>query len=273
MDRLMGKLPIEPNSMLAHIHIPKTAGVAVQSVLKAEFSPNLHLAWDKAREEWKQANSKAPYDGKFLTGHLEFSGLFYPGLPRPRPIYCIAVIREPLKRVVSLYNYNRSNMHPRHASFAEKFASLDDYVLTFTGAKRAANRQVRWLCGRVNDRDLLMARLNKHYIGVATQDRTDWYLSRVVSAVKQEDRTIEVPVVNTLKRVEHGTVVTEADISPVVLEKFRNANQLDLELYDTIMEQQEKLGAYPNTPRAAQPPTLQDKAKYHLRRVINSLRS
>lgn len=234
MSRLLGDVPIEGNYQLAHIHIPKTAGVAVQSVLKDYFAPFTHLPWNDGASHWRSLTEGKGFDGQMVTGHIRFGDLKYDGFIETRPIYCTAVIREPLKRVVSLYNYNRSVKHPRHERFAQKFPTLNEFVISFAKTRNTGNRQCNWLTGNRANPNEISQILNQNYIGITTQEFTDWYLSKLISTLLGKNAAIQAPVMNELGEIKHGSRNGIEDIDPDIKLQFYENNRLDAELYQTL---------------------------------------
>lgn len=251
MNRLDGAEPIDPSCLIAHIHIPKTAGMAVQTVLKEHFEPHTHLQWNKAAENWKELTDGKEYSGSLITGHLQFPQLFYPGFSSERPIYCVSVIRDPLQRVISLYNYNRSLRHPNHERFSARFPSIDDFIKAKSGKDNVRNQQAVWLCGSRTNPDVLCEVLNAHYIGLTTQGYLADYLTKVLKLCGKTAGEVTVPTVNALQKIKSGGAVGRDDIDPVVLEKFFQDNWLDDLLYKTVSKHLER-NATPDTEMTAQ---------------------
>lgn len=236
MNRLDRAEPIGQSCLLAHIHIPKTAGMAVQTVLKKHLSPHTHFAWNNAAAEWKDLTDGQEYSGRLITGHLRYPHLFYPGFSSDRRIYCISVIRDPLKRVISLYNYNRSLRHPKHEAFSARFPDINDFVKAQSNPNRTRNQQAFWLCGSRTSPEVLSEVLNKHYLGISTQEYLIDYLSKILRFCGEDTGVVAVPTVNAIKNIKSGHAAKRADIDPVILNEFIRDNQLDYQLYYTVSE-------------------------------------
>jgi Sulfotransferase family len=123
-DRLLlGASRSEP--LLAFVHIPKTAGATVTSMLAAAYSkPEVHNAGNYMRGPAKTERKVAGWHSKggarprrrVTTGHVPYA-VFRQRLP-PDTRY-MTFLREPVDRVLSHY-YRHVRRDPRHAGRAPK---------------------------------------------------------------------------------------------------------------------------------------------------------
>ncbi|MGH2537158.1 MAG: sulfotransferase family 2 domain-containing protein [Candidatus Promineifilaceae bacterium] len=103
----------ESEPTLIFLHIPKAAGTTLQAILARHFSPDRIYAMSTDAEESVKAFIELPADRRahfrLVMGHMSF------GLHRniPRPATYITLLRDPLERTLSYYNYVRTT--PRHA--------------------------------------------------------------------------------------------------------------------------------------------------------------
>jgi hypothetical protein len=118
-DRLLlGASRSEP--LLAFVHIPKTAGATVTSMLAAAYSkPEVHKAGNYMRGPAKTAQKVAGWHrkgGRVSIGHVPYV-VFRDRLPRDTRY--MTFLREPVDRVLSHY-YRHIRRDPRHAGRAPK---------------------------------------------------------------------------------------------------------------------------------------------------------
>src|SRR5262249_40549181 len=84
------------------LHLPKTGGSSLSSALAKKFASWEIFPWRHGRFDLFNQANLMPF--RFFHGHFTISDLDY----IPRPVRSVTLIREPRKRIVSLYNYWRS---------------------------------------------------------------------------------------------------------------------------------------------------------------------
>lgn len=123
----------EKNDILLFLHIPKTAGVSVGAGLRGVFDNFLGVDWDRVDRSFVEQTRFALYERsrreqrQVLMGHFRAGQLNYwrnHGLP----IKAATIVRDPVDRVVSHYNYNCSERHPNNLQFRKRFPTLSDFV-------------------------------------------------------------------------------------------------------------------------------------------------
>ncbi len=130
---------------LIFLHIPKTAGTTLRSILMRQYSDGkVCLIYDGddnpfiSTEEFNAFtdDKKSSYDA--IMGHLTF-GLHHM-LPKELKYTYAAIIRDPVKRVLSLYNHFINN----------QFKDSGHSILDFIADRNAQfdNHQVRILSGK-----------------------------------------------------------------------------------------------------------------------------
>ena len=116
----MSGLPI-----LCFLHLPRTGGTTINRMLKYAFGDRAFFHADLVAEHGGEAglatalaNDNGIYGrAMLLTGHY---GVAHPLVKyAPRPVAIAAIIRQPLERIVSLYDYIRGTPdHPEHAALS-----------------------------------------------------------------------------------------------------------------------------------------------------------
>jgi len=111
--------------ILCFLHLPRTGGTTINRMLKYTFGDRAFFHADLVAEYGGEAglatvlaNDNGIYSRAMLvTGHY---GVAHPLVEyAPRPVGIAAVLRQPLERIVSLYDYIRGTPdHPEHAALS-----------------------------------------------------------------------------------------------------------------------------------------------------------
>jgi hypothetical protein len=111
--------------ILCFLHLPRTGGTTINRMLKYTFGDRAFFHADLVAEHGGEAglatvlaNDNGIYSRAMLvTGHY---GVAHPLVEyAPRPVGIAAVLRQPLERIVSLYDYIRGTPeHPEHAALS-----------------------------------------------------------------------------------------------------------------------------------------------------------
>lgn len=221
---------------LLHLHIPKTAGVSFMQPFLVGFGDTLHLPWDNGGPTWKQTvqNGTMP---RFTTGHIRFREIFFGPVVSKYPLLIMSIVRAPLERAVSDYNYMRSNRHPNNAEFFSAVPTIDAYIERRTLQK---NIQSTWLCGVNDDVESVIGAVSRHFVGLAPMERIDAYSERLQYAFLA-GRPSNLERRNELQHILHGEKAYAEDISPKVLSAFNEANKIDNIIYDNALDSWDKV--------------------------------
>lgn len=112
---------------LVFSHVPKTGGTTLEAILAKNYrlSDVLHLNAPEFKRypEILQLKKNPP---RFICGHHPLHSPLYRHLP-PAPLFHLTVVREPVSRVLSYYNYLRHKTdHPLHPQACD--LDLVDFV-------------------------------------------------------------------------------------------------------------------------------------------------
>lgn len=117
--------PMPGMPILCFLHLPRTGGTTINRLLKYTFGDRAFFHADLVAEHGGEAglatalaNDNGIYGrAMLLTGHY---GVAHPLVEQaPRPVAIAAIIRQPLERIVSLYDYIRGTPdHPEHAALS-----------------------------------------------------------------------------------------------------------------------------------------------------------
>lgn len=156
------------NDVILFLHIPKTAGMSVGKALQDSFDQFHPILWENIGQSFRRCTRSALYQRshtpcrQVLMGHFSWSELQY-WRNQELPIQCATIIRDPLDRFVSNYNYNCSDKHPTNKEFQERFPTMEDYA-----HKLPHDYQLQTMIGAFFDFDHALELLTKYYsfIGV-----------------------------------------------------------------------------------------------------------
>lgn len=123
----------DDNDVVLFTHIPKTAGMSVGKALQKSFDKFYPVSWQNTAKSFRHQTRQALYERtgtpmrRVLMGHFGWSDINF-WKTHDMPVKAASIIRDPLARVVSNYNYNCSEKHPANAQFKERFPTLEEYV-------------------------------------------------------------------------------------------------------------------------------------------------
>jgi hypothetical protein len=216
-DMMPTGLPLRALPIYYFLHIQKTAGTTMRNVLRRMFGPDFVLFTTTA-ELLKQTRAAenpwvldAAFYGRYMLvgGHVPFNHAFVQrDVARRRKVF-LAMWREPVKRVVSHYDYiRRRPNHHLHAEImplslaeaweqSEKFREISiNYQLTYTFGTTDLGKAVEML-GQNN------------YV-LATTQHLEAFVD-AVSGISGLPRPPSIPRVNTAEEGEGPRVEPAAE--------------------------------------------------------------
>ena len=138
--------PAEPGRCLIFLHVPKTAGWTLRGVLRYKYPSEILFLDD--RYEALGGIEKVPLEdrrrARVVTGHV-FYGV-HEHIPQPSDY--ITVLRDPIARVVSMYNHIlRRPQHRLHDEVAGSGIGLEEFARA-SDDPGLDNQQTRLISGR-----------------------------------------------------------------------------------------------------------------------------
>ena len=125
----MNSLPEAPQTVF-FIHIPKCAGTSFNVTLKQMYSPEETYQIDNSKyehssAEFKQLSSRDKDHLTLVSGHMYY-GLYS---SMPHQVSHITMLRDPVKRLISLYNYGlQTTSVSWRARMLEEKPTIVDFV-------------------------------------------------------------------------------------------------------------------------------------------------
>lgn len=241
-----------PDHPLIFLHLPKTAGTTLNAILLRQFSrDNIYFLRSKHFEQdlatLKAAPENARYRIRLLQGHQPF-GLHTWLAPGAK---YLAVLRDPVARIISHYHYVKTTNHPMFINaIREGEMSLLDYAKSGVSGE-LENGQTRWIAGIWDDRPLTEAHLDqaienieKHFSWLGLTEAFDE--SMIDLALRYRWPRIYYRKKNVLGG--SGPMSIPRDAIDAITER----NQLDIKLHSYAMHRhQDRSAAYRLTRSAA----------------------
>lgn len=221
------------------LHIPKTGGVTLSSVLTRQYARHSVHRFDAtdltATDRLRSLSPQELQSIKLIYGHMSF-GLHALLL---RPATYITLLRDPIERAISDYSFVRSNpLHPLHD--AVKKMGFSDYIES-AATGQLSNGQTRLLSGDCDgDRLGLPTRnpVSKKSLEIAKRNILDKF--KVVGLQERFDESLVLMMKRLgwqrtpyyVKANTSPSKVRRSEISSQDIALIRRHNVLDIELYE-----------------------------------------
>lgn len=224
---------------LIFLHVPKAAGTTFQAILNRRYSPDqIFSIYSLHGKGSMEGLSKLPESERerilLLKGHFPFGIHKY----LPNPSRYIAILREPVDRVVSHYYFVlKTPGHHLHDAVKSKKMSLEEYV--FSGITvETDNDQVRLLSGHSNE--IGFGQCTRAMLEEAKRNIRDFF--PVVGLTERFDETLLLMMTElgwTSYPVYHRRNVTRKrplieNIPTKTINEIKKRNELDQELYEFV---------------------------------------
>jgi hypothetical protein len=235
----MSRFNTSDSTLLIFLHIPKTAGRTLESVLDRNFSQSSQFdlnswtsVWDRA-DELKSLPDSDKKAIRLIRGHYPFGIHSY----LPGEVKYFSFLRSPVERVASLYEYIKRNQdHHLYYLVSEKGFTIKDFLQSDI-SDEFRNSQVRMISGHSNRNqnirssktDLLnqaLDNIEKYFIFTGTVETFD--ISLLILAQKINLHYVFYETKNAAPR--------KITLSDETIEEIKSYNELDLKLWSTISD-------------------------------------
>lgn len=213
------------------MHIPKTAGTSLLSMVQQQYEPeDLELLYPCIDEQIDAlvARSRSP---RVVMGHFKF-GLHDRLSPGCR---YVTFLRDPVEQVVSHFNHLAASTEPDH------LAQLgpNDTLANFLDHPWAMNLQTQFMCRRspieigADPEDAVRYALeviDRYFVAVGT---VEWFLESVVAMTPLLGwRALPIPALNAAP--SSPRMVRRSELDPNLVRRIEEQNQADRRLHDAI---------------------------------------
>ena len=229
--------PLDSNKILVFLHIPKTAGTTLKTILLRHYRPaHVFRFYDEEHHVSLLSELKRRLkDGPRVTMILGHMGW---GIHKfiDHPVEYVTVVRHPVSRVISLYQHIAGkSSHPLHAEVSRM--SLDDFVRSGIDSS-TCNDQVRFLSGDKLEGDLGIRRGGES--DQESLSRAMHNINHEISMVGISERFDETLLLLKHLKGWRDRFYTPLNVSrrdadqpkPETLAVIRQGNHLDMQLYD-----------------------------------------
>ena len=225
---------IQDDEQVCFVHLGKTAGLTLISVLEKQFRPEEILPAHQYSEDLFNGVPKDHFQKyKLVRMHASYSQICRFGNPARQLL--LTILREPVSRTISTYYYARSKSDHHLYPYAQEL-SLEDFLdLRIRNRYDWSDYQTHILTDDMRwdvapDLELAKRRLRDDFIWVGLTERFDELLDLL-------SYTFCWPLGNDHNKVNvTQNRPQEKDISQKVIDKIVEINQLDIELYRYAIE-------------------------------------
>jgi hypothetical protein len=235
MRKFPAQYNLQDNDVLYFSHIPKTAGMTFRTIVEDHFhSEEICPATLNAQLAKMPKEEIGKY--RLFRGHLGFINL--PELVPGKQIVNVTVLREPVARVISHYEYIRRMPGDPHYP-AVKDMSLEEFSQKLTAGKVGKNIQTYHVAKTLRfDLDGLtpteILEIAKEsldqfaFVGLVERFQDSLFLLSYIFGWK--------PILNSRKENAAKSKKSESELSASTLEVIQENTQLDHELYHYARE-------------------------------------
>ena len=208
------------------VHIPEAAGNSLYEALEAWATPQRSLRYDEGgREDWERHLRITDDDIhrlRLISSHIDFGA--FEGDPRFNEWLVITALREPVRRILSLYSYVKgSRDHPHHELIAG--GGVEEYLDFLAENPFNTNSQCRMVSGS-DDADRAFDTLRSRFYVAASIENLDAMLDLLS---RQLDTELRIGHIN-----ESTTRIDAASLRPATLARIRRMNEQDSILYERV---------------------------------------
>jgi hypothetical protein len=220
---------LQDDDVLIHLHIPKTAGSSLNYLLEQKFPNEASFHWTVPHSTTDDLTETTFDPYRMIRGHITASFAQYTS---KNPVF-VAMLRHPVDRLISFYYFVRSRPANESYDVANQL-SLEEFIDSerLHVRKHMNNQMVSVLLGldardkfpSHDDLDLAKKRLMEMSFFGLTEHFEESAQLLHYTFVWQDSFQVKYKNV-TAKRP------TRAEITPEIIQRILEYNQLDLELY------------------------------------------
>ena len=161
----------DTSDTMLFVHIPKTAGMSVGKAMQQAFDQFYGVEWNNVGPSFRKLARQAAYmqskGGKrqVIMGHYGWNELQV-WRNQELPIKSGTVLRDPIQRMISNFNYNSSEAHPAHQNFIKRHPTIESFVRTTSYDVQLT--QAIGLASSFND---VLAKLTRYYSFIGVTER------------------------------------------------------------------------------------------------------
>lgn len=223
--------PLKKNDQIFFMHIPKTAGTTLVELIRQQFKPEEYFSHTGRLPECLTPEVMKPIEtARFVRAHQPYNFQQY----FPRHPVIITMLREPIARTYSNYVHLRTYGQDRLSEMGKELGKTDGELISieeFLTLKTQSNRQTRYLAGlpfsdnSMSPKSMLLL-AKTHLESMAFFGITE----RFDDSLRLLTYTFGWNLPTKYESLNRSTAKRE--MTPELETAIRNANELDIELYN-----------------------------------------
>ena len=153
------------------VHIPKTAGMSVGKAMQQAFDHFHGVEWNNIGPSFRKLARQAAYlqskgnIRQVIMGHYGWNELQV-WRNQELAIKSGTILRDPVQRMISNFNYNSSDAHPAHQDFIKRYPTIEAYI-----NRTGFDVQLTQAIGFVSSFDDVLAKLTRYYTFIGVTER------------------------------------------------------------------------------------------------------
>lgn len=235
------------NSTVIFIHIPKTAGRTLESILEKQYSKqsiyNIYGYGNSIKnnvEVLKNLSNQQKHNIKLIKSHYQF------GLHQflPQSTVYLTFLRNPIKRILSHYAYvSKDKYHPLYNIIHEQKMGVKEYVSSGISIE-LNNGQTRLISGQ--EHDYKFGQTPKHLLDKAIEniEKNSIFVGLVENFNKSLILMKYTLNYGDIRYVSRNVAKQKKSISPIsqdTIEIIQKYNELDIQLYNYAQQRLNQL--------------------------------
>jgi hypothetical protein len=211
---------------LVFLHVPKTGGQTIESAMTWNFPERERIYLDILDRRLDEAMNGIPFErrsgARLVWGHIPYGVHLY----MPQRCEYFTVLREPIARVMSGYNYIiRTPEHGLHDRLLAEAMSLEEFLETGIDEGQTENSQTRQLSGRQFDA------LDRNALETAKRNLEACLVVGLTERFEETFVLLRRTFGLRMRFYHTKNVSPQYHVSERAVELARERNELDLELY------------------------------------------
>ncbi|MBW4463826.1 MAG: sulfotransferase family protein [Pegethrix bostrychoides GSE-TBD4-15B] len=235
MRNFPAQYSLQANDVMYFCHIPKTAGMTFRTIIEDQFACE-DVCPATLNAQLRKLTLEELRRYRLFRGHLGFSNL--PGLLPNKRVVNITVLREPVARVISHYDYIRRMPGDPHYA-AVKDMSLEEFAQRLTAGKLGKNIQTyhvakttRFNLNKLSVEETMALAVDSldafGFVGLVERFQDSLFLLSYIFGWK--------PILNSRRENAAKQKKPLAEIPSGTLEVIQANSQLDAQLYQRAKE-------------------------------------
>ncbi len=223
------------NKNTIFIHIPKTAGNTIMQILFRQYGIEnvIHVKNNQHAFELKNFDKFKSHDFNWVTGHMAFG--HHIQFDDPDKVIYFTMLREPVKRVISYYNYIlKQKGHYLHKTIVDNNLTLKQFVESGVDV-HTENNQVRLLSDSIQ---VPHGECSKQLLDKAKHNLENYFSVVGINEMFDESLLLakefygwKLPLY-TYENVNKKYKKPTTEIDEDTINTIKKYNSLDIELYE-----------------------------------------